>query len=82
MKKCDVCHQPLCNGTDISISHYQCEVDIAQGFRNDIAALLSVLRAHDEYMSASYEGPESAALHPKAAENWRRVRDAIEKVHA
>ena len=35
---------------------------------------IEALRAHDAYMlDAGYEGPESTALHPKAAENWRRA---------
>jgi hypothetical protein len=43
-----------------------------------IATLRAALQAHDSYMLESgYEGPESSALHPKAAENWRRVRVAL-----
>jgi hypothetical protein len=42
--------------------------------------LLKALKQHDAYMlDAGYSGPESDALHPKAAENWRRVRAAIAK---
>lgn len=42
--------------------------------------LVAALKAHDEYMlDAGYEGPESKALHPKAAENWCRVRAALAK---
>lgn len=40
--------------------------------------LLEALVAYDKYMlDAGYEGPE--ALHPNAAENWRRIRAAITK---
>lgn len=39
------------------------------------------LKAHDAYMSdAGYSGPSDAALHPKAAANWRRVRDVLAKI--
>jgi hypothetical protein len=42
--------------------------------------MLKALKQHDAYMlDAGYSGPESDALHPKAAENWRRVRAAIAK---
>lgn len=50
------------------------------------AALLkahTALIAHEAYMTASgYEGPDSSALHPSAAKNWRRVREAIRDVGA
>lgn len=42
--------------------------------------MLDALKAHDAYMGAQFmDGPDSAALHPKAAENWLRVRAAIAK---
>lgn len=44
----------------------------------DVEALLGALQAHDAYMSKHYsEGPTSSALHPDAAANWKRVRDAM-----
>lgn len=45
---------------------------------NSFPALVAALKAHDAYMSEQFsEGPTSSALHPKAAENWQRVRTAI-----
>lgn len=42
---------------------------------------LAALEAHDAYMSEQFrDGPESRALHPKAAENWQRVRAVLAKV--
>jgi len=42
--------------------------------------LLEALKAQDEYMIATgYSGPEDSALHPRAAENWRRIRASISK---
>lgn len=41
--------------------------------------LLAFAKAHDAYMLADYEGPDSKALHPNAAENWRMCRAAIAK---
>jgi len=41
-------------------------------------AYREALEAHDRYMiDAGYEGPDSSSLHPKAAENWRRVRAVL-----
>lgn len=37
------------------------------------------LAAYDEYMGRWYDGPESPALHPDAAANWKRVRRALAK---
>ena len=48
---------------------------------NHHAELVEALRAHDAYMlSAGYSGPESDALHPNAAENWRRIRDLLARI--
>lgn len=48
--------------------------------RSAAADLLEALRAHDRYMiHAGYSGPDSSALHPNAAENWRRSRAAVAK---
>jgi len=45
--------------------------------------LLAALVAHDEYMAAQFnEGPDSSAIHPKARENWLRVRAAITKAQS
>ena len=41
---------------------------------------LEALRAHDAYMSEQFSGPDEKGVHPKAAENWRRVRAAIAAV--
>ena len=42
--------------------------------------LYAALKAHDEYMAdAGYSGPDDKALHPKAAENWRRIRAVMAK---
>lgn len=42
--------------------------------------LLAACAAHDRYLlSWGYSGPDDVALHPSAAENWRRVRAAIAK---
>lgn len=46
---------------------------------NSYAVMRDALAAHDAYMlDAGYCcGPESDALHPKAAANWRRIRAAL-----
>jgi hypothetical protein len=42
--------------------------------------LLAFAKAHDAYMlDAGYSGPDSDALHPKAAANWRACRAALSK---
>lgn len=44
---------------------------------NSYPALVSVLRSYDAYMRISYSGPDSDALHPNAATQWRRTLDAL-----
>lgn len=39
--------------------------------------LLAFARAYDAFMAAHYSGPDSGALHPDAAYNWRMCRAAI-----
>lgn len=40
--------------------------------------LLELLVEHDRYMrDAGYESPDDRSLHPKAAANWRRMREAV-----
>lgn len=39
--------------------------------------LLEFAKAHDAYMAVHYSGPDSDALHPDAANNWRMCRAAI-----
>lgn len=39
--------------------------------------LLAFAKAHDAHMAAHYSGPDSDALHPDAANNWRMCRAAI-----
>jgi hypothetical protein len=39
--------------------------------------LLAFAKAYDDYMAAHYSGPDSDALHPDAANNWRMCRAAI-----
>lgn len=40
--------------------------------------MLAFAKAHDAYMlGAGYESPDSEALHPKAAANWKACRAAI-----
>lgn len=39
--------------------------------------LLAALQAHDAYMKLWFSGPDSDALHPAAAANWRTIRAAI-----
>lgn len=42
--------------------------------------MLEGLKSHDDYMTAQgFSGPDSKALHPKAAKNWVNVRAAIAK---
>lgn len=45
--------------------------------RHRVFALTAALRLHDDYMSEQFSGPESDALHPKAAANWRNIRDVL-----
>ena len=43
-----------------------------------IERLAEALRFHDAYMADQFhDGPASTALHPKAAENWQRIRAAL-----
>lgn len=45
-----------------------------------VADLVKALEAHDEYMGKNFsEGPESSALHPDAAANWKRIRTALSR---
>jgi len=44
---------------------------------NRLFALTAALRLHDDYMSEQFSGPESDALHPKAAANWRNIRKVL-----
>lgn len=45
--------------------------------------LLAFAEAHDAYMSKHYaDGPDSGALHPDAAANWKACRAAIERASA
>ena len=45
--------------------------------------LVKALQAHDDYMSGQFrDDPTSLALHPLAAENWKRVRSALSKAGA
>lgn len=48
-------------------------------YRADLVEpLVEALRAHDAYMAENFsDGPDSKALHPKAAANWKRVRAAL-----
>lgn len=39
--------------------------------------LLAFAKAYDAFMAAHYSGPDSGALHPDAAYNWRMCRAAI-----
>jgi hypothetical protein len=39
--------------------------------------MFDALQAHDDYMTIHYHDPDSEALHPDAAANWKRVRAAI-----
>jgi hypothetical protein len=42
------------------------------------ADLLNALVEHDRYMrDAGYESPDDKSLGPKAAANWRRMREAV-----
>src|ERR1700744_5992719 len=42
------------------------------------ADLLNALVEHDRYMlDAGYESPDDKSLEPKAAANWRRMREAV-----
>lgn len=44
---------------------------------NRVFALTAALRLHDDYMSEQFSGPDSDALHPKAAANWRYIREVL-----
>jgi len=39
-------------------------------------------KAHDEYLSKHYDGPDSDALSPEAANAWRLCKAAIAKLEA
>lgn len=40
--------------------------------------LLNALVEHDRYMlDVGYANPDDKSLHPKAAANWRRMREAV-----
>lgn len=48
-----------------------------------VEPLVEALRAHDVYMAENFnDGPDSKALHPKAAANWKRVRAALQAYEA
>ena len=48
-----------------------------------VEPLVEALRAHDAYMAENFnDGPDSKALHPKAAANWKRVRAALQAYEA
>jgi hypothetical protein len=39
--------------------------------------LREALKAHDKYMADQFSGPDSDAIHPKAAANWKSARAAL-----
>jgi len=76
---------PVPEGAAVTAIYYEraaIEREIAKHRRRLEAApaLLDACKAHDRYMLAmGYADPEDPALHPNAAENWRRARAAIAK---
>jgi hypothetical protein len=56
------------------------ERERADALAGRVRVLAKALEAHDRYMlDAGYQSPDSDALHPKAAENWRNVRVALQQ---
>src|SRR5690242_9280075 len=72
----------FCSGHDYDAAGYMSPRDADHVVRcvNSHDDLLAALKAHDAYMlRVGYVGPSDRALHPEAAENWVRVREAIAK---
>lgn len=60
------------------VADYAALMARADALERMAARAREALEAHDRYMrDTGFSGPEDAALHPRAAENWRRVRAAL-----
>ena len=51
---------------------------IVRHLRAEIARLRQALESYDGYMAARFSGPDSDALHPRAAAMWNAARDALD----